>query len=136
MTIFYILISIGVIVLNIILIVKFWGIAGDVSAIREMMASRRYPEGLSSRNVSDPTGVEAVPTQQPANDQKWIPKANLEKGKNYDLRDLGICTFEGMYDGKYGFYPVKEINKSSKYFHDDVDPYYLIPESDLDKVFR
>lgn len=135
-SIVYVLISIGVIVLNIILIVKFWGIANDVSAIREMMASGKEAERLSARNVNDPAEVEPVPTQQLANDQRRIPKVNLEKGKEYDLGDLGLCTYEGMYNGKHGFYPVKEINKSSIYFHDDVDPYYLIPESDLGKVFR
>jgi len=57
---------------------------------------------------------------------------SLVKGEKYDLGDLGICTYEGQFDGKFGFYPVKDINRKSPYFHDDVEPYYLIPESDLD----
>lgn len=131
-SIVYVLISVGVIVLNIILIVKFWGIASDVSAIREMMASGKQTEGLSTRNDCNQTSADHMPVLQLTKGQQRISKSDLEKGQDYNLGDLGLCTYEGVYEGKHGFYPVKEIDKSSKYFHDDINPYYLIPDSDLE----
>lgn len=131
MNILYILIMIsfvGQLVLDIVLIVKFFGIAADVKAIRRKMYSEIH-EGFSSQNAKTP---ETVNLNTPL--QKASSRVILTKGNSYDLGVLGICTFEGIYEGKYGFYPQGVIDRESIYFRDDVEPYYLIPETDLDKV--
>lgn len=125
------------IMLNIILIVKFWAMAEDVKAMREMMERGDVRDGIHSHPAGVPPTMRNEPEPAPMpvrkvpSVQKAISKDGLKKGNNYDLGNLGICTYEGMYEGKYGFYPVGKIDKNSPYFRDDVEPYYLIPESEL-----
>lgn len=136
----YVVICLAAIVLNIILIVKFWVMAEDVKAMREMMERGIVRDGIHSHPAGVPPTMrnEPVPAPMPVQKipsaQKAISKDDLKEGHKYDLGNLGICTFEGMYEGKYGFYPVGQINRNSPYFRDDVEPYYLIPESDLSLI--
>lgn len=138
--IIYALICIGALALNIVLIVKFWSMAGDVKAIRDLMETGKAPGVLPTNNVGVSPSMMSVPAPAPMPSRKYPTAQNvhskddLMKGKNYNLGTLGVCTYEGMYEGKYSFYPIGKIDRTSAYFRDDVEPYYLIPESDLGKV--
>ena len=139
-SIVYAMICLAAIVLNIILIVKFWYMAEDVKAMREMMERGNVRDGIPSHPAGVPPTMRndpepaPMPVKKVMSAQKAISKDDLKKGHKYDLGSLGVCTYEGIYEGEYGFYPVGKIDRNSPYFREDVEPYYLIPESDLSLI--
>ena len=121
-----IIVSIGVLVLFIILIVKFWNMANDVRDIKNFQMygnSNNSQKTIERKTAPGPTF-------------NGIDIDSLKKGDRYVLGKLGVCSYEGMFEGKYGFYPVKgtQIVKSSPYFRDDTEPYYLIPGEKFKEV--
>ena len=55
---------------------------------------------------------------------------NFKKGEKVTIIEYGICTFEGVWEGKYAFYPENKTNlPNSPYLVKDVEPYLLIPKN-------
>lgn len=119
------IISLVVAVLQIILFVKIWIMANAVINIRDMMIAGRQTGTPGNYPIS----------QTPNKVSRSISPENLEKGKRYDLGTLGMCTYEGMFQHKYGFYPVTpgSVLKSSPYLCDGSEPYYLVPAERLNE---
>ncbi len=51
------------------------------------------------------------------------------------IAEYGTCTFEGVWEGKYAFYPDNKTDlPNSPYLVNDVEPYLLIPKNKLTSV--
>lgn len=118
-------------VLNIILFFKIWKMTDDVAEIHDEILNRRV-------NVGSPATLPPTPTNSP-HAATVAPQAsaefqtpNLKKGDKVTLKWYGVCTFEGIWDGKYGFYPIKTDNlPPSPFLVEGAEPYLLIPLKNL-----
>lgn len=60
---------------------------------------------------------------------------NLKKGDKVSIVEYGTCSFEGIYQGKYAFYPENTNDlPNSPFLVNDVKPYLLIPRNKLGSV--
>ncbi len=122
-------------ILGIILFFKIWGMTNNVNDIHNWIMeerlktqrySRVYPPSFtphSERGYED-LSSEAIPTK-PFN-------GNLKKGDKVTIAEYGTCTFEGVWQGKYAFYPLDTSDlPKSPYLVNDVEPYLLIPADKL-----
>lgn len=123
-------------ILGIILFFKIWGMTNNVKEMRDFILRNNYiNNGENSKPQFTPPSEkefaelaeEAVPTK-PFNH-------NLKKGDKVSVQEYGVCTFEGIWQGKYAFYPeITEDLPKSPYLVNDSEPYLLIPQNKLDKL--
>ena len=122
-------------VLGIILFFKIWGMTNNVKDIHDWLMEDRFKREKSSieeipdftphsERIFDELSKEAVQTKP--------FKGNLKKGDKVTIAEYGTCTFEGVWQGKYAFYPEDKTElPKSPYLVDDVEPYLLIPQNKL-----
>lgn len=122
-------------ILGIILFLKIWRMTNNVKEIHDWLMGDRFinllssnenpPRGTAhSEKVFDKLSDEAI-SSNPFNEE-------LKKGDKVTIADYGTCTFEGVWEGKYAFYPENKTDlPSSPYLINDVEPYLLIPQTKL-----
>lgn len=125
-------------ILGIILFFKIWGMTNHVKEIHDwLMEDRLKKQSSSGENPTKFTphsekefedlSEEAIPTKS--------INFNFKKGEKVTITEYGICTFEGVWEGKYAFYPENKTNlPNSPYLVKDVEPYLLIPKNKLTSV--
>ncbi len=118
-------------VLSIILFYKIWKMTNDVAEIHDEILNRRVNLGSPSTFPPTPTNNQHAATVASQASAKF-QTPNLKKGDKVTLKGYGVCTFEGIWDGKYGFYPIKTDNlPSSPFLVEGAEPYLLIPVKNL-----
>lgn len=125
-------------VLGIILFFKIWGMTNNVKEIHDWILENKYKNtdhkvensqtftSPSERDFEEPSG-EAVNTKPFS--------GNLKKGDLVTIAKFGTCRFEGIWQGKYAFYPENSAElPKSPYLVNDVEPYLLIPANKLETL--
>lgn len=127
-------------ILGIILFFKIWGMTNNVKEIHDWLMEdrikyQRYngenPPSLTphSEKEFEHLSEEAVSTD--------AYNGKLHKGDKVTIAQYGTCLFEGVWEGKYAFYPENKIDlPKSPYLVNDVEPYLLIPKNKLNSVIE
>lgn len=125
-------------ILGTILFLKIWGMTNNVKEIHDWLMEDKFKKERSS--------VQNPPKFTPYSEKRYeglseeaVPNkpfsGDLKKGDKVSIAEYGICTFEGMWEGKYAFYPENNTDLPlSAYLVNDVEPYLLIPKNKLTSV--
>ena len=118
-------------ILGMILFFKIWKMTNNVKEIHDWLKEDRLKKQRSSGG-NPPSPVLRSETEELPEENSVI--SNLKKGEKVTIADYGICTFEGVWSGKYAFYPENKTElPSSPYLINDVEPYLLIPKYMIQK---
>ena len=125
-------------ILGIILFFKIWGMTNNVKEIHDWLMEDRFKKQISngenppiftphSEREYEELSEEAIATNP--------YRGDLKKGDKVTIAEYGTCTFEGVWEGKYAFYPENKTDlPNSPYLVNDVEPYLLIPMNKLTSV--
>ena len=125
-------------VLGIILFFKIWGMTNNVKEIHDWILENKYNntshkvENSQCFTAPSERGFEELSDEA----VKTMPfSGNLKKGDLVTIVKFGTCRSEGIWQGKYAFYPEssKEL-PNSPYLVNDMEPYLLIPANKLGEL--
>lgn len=125
-------------ILGIILFFKIWGMTNNVKDIHDWLMESKLKEQKSNEEIS-PSFTPHSKIDLAELSEAAVPtpsfNGNLKKGDKVSIVEYGTCTFEGIYQGKYVFYPENNIDlPNSPFLVNDVEPYLLIPKNKLDSI--
>lgn len=127
-------------IINIILFFKIWEMTNNVKEIHDWIIEDRFKKQTSRYENSPKFTPNSVMVLEDLLEETVQTKSfnkKLNKGDKVTIIGYGTCTFEGLWEGKYAFYPVNTKNlPSSPYLVRDVEPYLLIPENKLTSVIE
>lgn len=122
-------------VLGFILFFKIWGMTNNIKEMHDWFLENRSKNLLNKEVCSQSCtslsekGFEGLSEEAIRTNPISI---NLKKGDMVTIAEFGTCRFEGIWQGKYAFYPENSANLPySPFLVNDMEPYLLIPANKL-----